>query len=94
MRNRPDTAPIGRGWRRRFTANRDTIASLYDERFCRMFEFYLCGSEIAFRHEGHMVFQIQLAHRQTAVPLTRDYITAFEAASAGQQRSSVLSQGN
>ena len=69
-----------RHWRRRFAANRDTIASLYDERFCRMFEFYLCGSEIAFRREGHMVFQIQLAHRQTAVPLTRDYITAFEAA--------------
>ena len=68
-----------RHWRRRFTANRDTIASLYDERFCRMFEFYLCGSEIAFRREGHMVFQIQLAHQQTAVPLTRDYITAFEA---------------
>ena len=67
-----------RNWRRRFAANRDTIASLYDERFCRMFEFYLCGAEIAFRREGHMVFQIQLAHRQTAVPLTRDYITAFE----------------
>jgi cyclopropane-fatty-acyl-phospholipid synthase len=67
-----------RHWRRRFTANRDTIASLYDERFCRMFEFYLCGSEIAFRREGHMVFQIQLAHRQTAVPLTRDYVTDFE----------------
>ena len=64
-----------RHWRRRFIANRDTIASLYDERFCRMFEFYLCGSEIAFRREGHMVFQIQLAHQQTAVPLTRDYIT-------------------
>ena len=67
-----------RHWRRRFAANRDTIASLYDERFCRMFEFYLCGSEIAFRREGHMVFQIQLAHHQTAVPLTRDYITAFD----------------
>ena len=64
-----------RHWRRRFAANRDTIASLYDERFCRMFEFYLCGAEIAFRREGHMVFQIQLAHQQTAVPLTRDYIT-------------------
>ena len=64
-----------RHWRRRFAANRDTIASLYDERFCRMFEFYLCGAEIAFRREGHMVFQIQLARRQTAVPLTRDYIT-------------------
>ena len=83
-----------RNWRRRFVANRDTIASLYDEAFCRMFEFYLCGSEIAFRREGHMVFQVQLAHRQTAVPLTRDYITAFEAAAVGGQRSSVLSQGN
>ena len=41
-----------RHWRRRFAANRDTIASLYDERFCRMFEFYLCGAEIAFRREG------------------------------------------
>ncbi len=64
-----------RHWRRRFAANRDTIGTLYDERFCRMFEFYLAGSEIAFRREGHMVFQIQLAHRQTAAPLTRDYIT-------------------
>ncbi|HET6238883.1 MAG TPA: cyclopropane-fatty-acyl-phospholipid synthase family protein [Acetobacteraceae bacterium] len=67
-----------RHWRRRFAANRDTIGTLYDERFCRMFEFYLAGSEIAFRREGHMVFQIQLAHRQTAVPLTRDYITDAE----------------
>jgi cyclopropane-fatty-acyl-phospholipid synthase len=83
-----------RNWRRRFSANRDTIATLYDERFCRMFEFYLSGSEIAFRREGHMVFQIQLAHRQTAVPLTRDYISAFEQAAGGGQKSSVLSQGN
>ena len=47
---------------------------MYDERFCRMFEFYLSGSELAFRHNGHMVWQMQLAHRQDAVPLTRDYI--------------------
>ena len=54
-----------------------------------MFEFYLCGAEIAFRREGHMVFQIQLAHRQTAVPLTRDYITAFETGIAtGSDRAS------
>ncbi len=83
-----------RHWRRRFIANRDTIASLYDERFCRMFEFYLCGSEIAFRREGHMVFQIQLAHQQTAVPLTRDYITSFDSAAVESQKSSVLTQGN
>jgi cyclopropane-fatty-acyl-phospholipid synthase len=67
-----------RHWRRRFAANRDAIAALYDERFCRMFEFYLAGSELAFRHEGHMVFQIQLARVQTAAPLTRDYITDTE----------------
>ena len=63
-----------RHWRRRFAANRDTIAALYDERFCRMFEFYLSASELTFRRENLMVFQIQLARDQTAVPLTRDYL--------------------
>jgi len=67
-----------RHWRRRFTANRDTIASLYDERFCRMFEFYLSSCELAFRCGSLTVFQIQLTHRQTAVSLTRDYITDFD----------------
>lgn len=68
-----------RHWRRRFAANRDAIAALYDERFCRMFEFYLAGSEMAFRRAGHMVWQLQLAHRHDVVPLTRDYIAAVEA---------------
>jgi cyclopropane-fatty-acyl-phospholipid synthase len=67
-----------RHWRRRFAANRDTIASLYDERFCRMWEFYLCGAELSFRREGSMIFQIQMAHDQAAVPLTRDYIVPAE----------------
>jgi cyclopropane-fatty-acyl-phospholipid synthase len=71
-----------RHWRRRFAANRDTIAAIYDERFCRMFEFYLCGSELAFRRQGHMIFQIQLARRHDAVPLTRDYIYEGERAMA------------
>jgi len=71
-----------RHWRRRFAANRDAIAAIYDERFCRMFEFYLAGSELAFRHEGHMVFQMQLARDQAAVPLTRDYIAEAEARAA------------
>ena len=65
-----------RHWRWRFNANRDAIASIYDERFCRMFEFYLSGSELAFRRGGHMVFQIQLGTRQDAVPLTREYLLA------------------
>ncbi len=63
-----------REWRRRFLANRDKIADIYDERFCRMWEFYLAGSEVTFRYSGHMVFQIQMAKRIDAVPPTRDYI--------------------
>ena len=67
-----------RHWRWRFAANRDAIGALYDERFCRMFEFYLAGAELSFRRENMMIFQIQLAHDQTAVPLTRDYIAERE----------------
>ncbi len=63
-----------REWRRRFLAHRDEVKGIYGERFCRMWEFYLAGSESAFRVDGHMVFQIQLAKRQESVPLTRDYI--------------------
>jgi cyclopropane-fatty-acyl-phospholipid synthase len=65
-------------WRRRFQTNRARITKLYDERFCRMWEWYLIASELAFRRLGHMVFQLQLAKRQDAVPLTRDYITEWE----------------
>jgi len=67
-----------RCWRRRFNAQRNEIAAFYDERFCRMWEFYLCVSEIAFRYRGHMVFQLQLAKKVDAVPLTRDYIGEAE----------------
>jgi cyclopropane-fatty-acyl-phospholipid synthase len=71
-------------WRRRFAQNRDKVKAIYDERFCRMWEFYLAGSEIAFRRQGHMVFQMQLSRQQTAVPLTRDYILEWERANAGR----------
>ena len=69
-----------RHWRNRFNAQRAEIAQLYDERFCRMWEFYLAASEIAFRHRDHMVFQLQLAKKGDAVPLTRDYIGPAESA--------------
>ncbi len=65
-------------WRRRFLANRDKVKEIYDERFCRMWEFYLAGSECAFRFGGHCNFQIQLARSQHAIPLTRDYMTEWE----------------
>lgn len=76
-----------RHWRQRFAANRDRVKALYDERFCRMWEFYLAASETAFRHQGLMVFQMQIAHRQDAVPLTRDYIADWE------RRQSLAEQG-
>jgi cyclopropane-fatty-acyl-phospholipid synthase len=63
-----------RHWRLRFLREREAIAALYDERFCRMWEVYLCLSELAFRYLNCMVFQLQLAKRVDAAPLTRDYI--------------------
>ena len=67
-----------RHWRTRFLANRDRAAMLLGDRFCRMWEFYLAGSETAFRYENLMVFQIQMAKEQTALPLTRDYMHVEE----------------
>ncbi|MEQ1863946.1 MAG: cyclopropane-fatty-acyl-phospholipid synthase family protein [Micropepsaceae bacterium] len=61
-------------WRRRFRANWERAKALYDERFCRMWEFYLAGAEMGFRHQGLMVFQLQLAKRVDALPLARDYM--------------------
>lgn len=63
-----------RHWRQRFQKNREKVKKLYDERFCRMWELYLAGSECAFRYGGHVVFQIQMAKTVDAVPETRDYI--------------------
>ena len=63
-----------RHWRRRFAANRGEIAALYDERFCRMFEAYMSGSEAAFRRLGVFVWQMQLTRQVDAVPLTRSYM--------------------
>jgi cyclopropane-fatty-acyl-phospholipid synthase len=67
-----------REWRRRFTANRREILGLYDERFCRMWDFYLTGCEVAFRYMRQMVMQIQLTKRLDALPLTRNYIFDWE----------------
>ncbi|MBM3950076.1 MAG: class I SAM-dependent methyltransferase [Rhodospirillales bacterium] len=63
-----------RHWRRRFLANRARAAAIYDERFCRMWEFYLAISEVSFRHLDSVVFQVQMAKRRDAVPLVRDYL--------------------
>jgi cyclopropane-fatty-acyl-phospholipid synthase len=69
-----------KAWRERFRARWDEAARIYDERFCRMWDFYLAGSEAAFRSGAMMVFQIQLARSLEAAPLTRDYMFDAEAA--------------
>ena len=68
-----------KAWRERFLAHREAVERVYDPRFCRMWEFYLAGAEMAFRRQGMMVMQIQLAKRQGIVPMTRDYIAGEEA---------------
>jgi cyclopropane-fatty-acyl-phospholipid synthase len=65
-------------WRRRFKAQWKVAAELYDERFCRMWEYYLAGAETGFRHDGLVVFQIQLARRVDALPVIRDYMCDSE----------------
>jgi cyclopropane-fatty-acyl-phospholipid synthase len=62
-------------WQRRFEANRETIARMYDERFCRMFEFYLISAESMFLTGSQLVFHMQLARRRDAAPIVRDYVT-------------------
>jgi len=68
-----------RAWRERFVARRSEAVALYDERFFRMWEFYLAASEVAFRHDRLFIFQIQLARHQDMVPFDRNYIARREA---------------
>jgi cyclopropane-fatty-acyl-phospholipid synthase len=70
-------------WRFRFAANRDAIAALYDERFCRMFEFYLSVSELSFRIGHHMNFQIQLTRDLDTLPINRDYMRSHRPGPVG-----------
>ena len=62
-----------RHWHDRFAANRARIAELYDERFCRMWEFYLVSAEMMFRTGAQEVFHMQLGRRRDAAPIVRDY---------------------
>ncbi len=65
-------------WNRRFQRSRKRIAELYDEAFCRMWEFYLISAETMFRTGAQMVFQMQLTRTRDAAPLTRDYMLDIE----------------
>jgi cyclopropane-fatty-acyl-phospholipid synthase len=69
-------------WNRRFQINRERVRALdparYDERFCRMWEFYLQSCEAGFRYSNLTVFQLQLAKKIDTLPITRDYMLAEE----------------
>jgi len=75
-----------KAWRERFLARREEAAALYDERFVRMWEFYLAASEMSFRKQAVMNFQIQITKRQGVVPITRDYIMREESRLRGIER--------
>jgi cyclopropane-fatty-acyl-phospholipid synthase len=68
-----------KAWRERFLAHRDEVLRIYDQRFLRMWEFYLACSEMAFRAGDMVVFQIQMAKHKGVTPATRDYIVQEEA---------------
>jgi cyclopropane-fatty-acyl-phospholipid synthase len=63
-----------KAWNERFQVRRNEAKTLYDERFCRMWEFYLQVCELGFRYQSLCVFQVQLAKKIGAVPVTRDYM--------------------
>jgi cyclopropane-fatty-acyl-phospholipid synthase len=67
-----------KAWRERFLAHREAVERIYDRSFMRMWEFYLAASEMSFREQNMMVFQLQLTKRQDVVPMTRDYIPREE----------------
>jgi len=69
-------------WRARFIANRDRAKAIYDERFCRMWDFYLAASEASFRWQDMMNFQIQLIKKNDVLPMTRGYMEKAEKALA------------
>ena len=67
-------------WHRRFEANRDKVVAMYDERFARMWEFYLISAEMMFRTGSQLVFHMQLSRTRDAAPIVRDYITDIQRA--------------
>jgi cyclopropane-fatty-acyl-phospholipid synthase len=71
-------APTLRNWRYRFMSRRDEVVRMFDERFARMWEFYLAACECAFRYGSSHVFQFQLARERDAMPLHRDYVPEAE----------------
>jgi len=77
-------------WRARFMANWDKAAAIYDERFCRMWEFYLISSQLAFLNGSEMIFHLVLANKRDSVPIVRDYMVDDERALQNTSREPVI----
>jgi len=67
-----------RCWYERFLNNRERIAEIYDERFCRMWELYLLGCEMVFKDQYITILQMQITRDIDALPITRDYMIEAE----------------
>jgi cyclopropane-fatty-acyl-phospholipid synthase len=67
-----------KAWGERFARSRPHMVELYDERFCRMWEYYLAAAEMGFRYGRHMNFQLQASKRPTTLPTTRGYMADAE----------------
>jgi cyclopropane-fatty-acyl-phospholipid synthase len=72
-------------WASRYEQNRAKVVELYDERFARMWEFYLISAEMMFRTGSQLVFHMQLSRQRDAAPIVRDYITDRQRALIAQE---------
>ncbi len=81
-----------RHWRDRFMQHASLIREIYDDRFCRMWEFYLATCEMGFRYDNLMVFQVQLTKRIDAAPLARDYMFAADQTIAAKAKETVAAR--
>ncbi len=77
-------------WRASFMANWDQAVAIYDERFCRMWEFYLISSQLAFLNGSEMIFHLVLANKRDSVPIVRDYMVDDERALQNTSREPVI----
>jgi cyclopropane-fatty-acyl-phospholipid synthase len=84
--------PTLAAWRQRLHANWEEVKARFGENFCRMWDFYLAGSEAAFRQDVFVVFQMQLARQMDAAPLVRDYIEPWKDAHRPTPRGPALAR--
>ena len=81
-----------RHWFNRFTENEVEVRMMFDDRFVRMWRYYLAACEQTFRHGHQAVFQFQLSRKIDAVPVTRDYLyQSADRADAPAQQSALMS---